>query len=162
MIRELFMNEGKTAPANLKAAAACATGMGVIADFDAGTFALPTSATADNIYVVHKDRKGGTSLAAMFADNSDYLADWNTVAAGEYAPLYTYCHGEAFATDAYDTTSLTSANKGKRVVVGTDGKWTLATSTATSRYIFTKLHDDAGHTLAWITVADEAAANASV
>lgn len=159
MIRELFMHEGKDAPACCKATQACKTGMGVVVDFDTLSFDFPASATGDNIYVVHKDRKPNAADAAIYADYSDYFDGFNTVAAGELVPLYTYCHGEAFATDAYDTASLTAANKGKRVVVGTDGKWTLATSTATSRYIFTKLHDDAGHTLAWITVADAAAAN---
>ena len=56
MVRELISQEGKIAPADCKAAAAVATGMGVVIDRVAKTFAVPTAATAANIYVAHKER----------------------------------------------------------------------------------------------------------
>ena len=158
MVRDLMVNEGKIAPANNKAAAACTTGMGVVIDRATKTFAFPAAATADNIYVVHKERIP-TGIYAAQTDFSDYFAQFNTVEQDEFAPLWMYEFGEEFAVDAYDATTVTETNAGKMLAVGTDGKWTVAGNGVASKYRFVDLWNDAGHTLARIEVLDAAATN---
>ena len=158
MVRDLMTNEGKIAPANCAAAAACTTGMGVVIDRAAHTFAFPTAATAANIYVVHKERIP-TGIYTAQTDFSDYFEQFNTVEKDEYAPLWMYEFGEEFAVDAYDTTTLTNANKGKVLAVGTDGKWTVAGNGVASKYRFVDFWDDAGHKLVRIDVLDTAETN---
>lgn len=158
MVRDLMINEGKIAPAYTAATAACTTGMGVVIDRAAKTFSLPAAETAENIFVVHKERYP-VGAAAAYTDLSDYFEQFNTVAEGEFAPLWQYDYAEEFAVDAYDTTSLTTANAGKVAAVGTDGKWKLAGSGVSSKYLFVGLHDDAGHTLARFAVLDTPTTN---
>jgi len=151
MVRDLMINEGKIAPAYTAATAACTTGMGVVIDRATKTFSLPAAETADNIFVVHKERYP-VDAAAAYTDLNDYFGQFNTVAAGEFAPLWQYDYAEEFAVDAYDTTSLTTENAGKAASVGTDGTWKLASSGVSSYYLFVGLHDDAGRTLARFAV----------
>ena len=158
MVRDLMVHEGKIAPAFCKAAAACATGMGVVIDRAAKTFALPEAATADNIYVVHKERIP-TGVYAGIADLSDYFEESNTVAADEFAPLWMYEFGEEFAVDAYNTTNVTAEAAGQYLAVGTDGKWDIAASGVASKYRLVGLYDDAGHALARIEVMDATGTN---
>lgn len=158
MVRDFEVHEGKTAPAYTAAAAACATGMGVVIDRAAKTFAFPESATADNIFVVHKARiPVGTDAAIV--DFSDYHAAFNAVAAGEFAPLWSYEFGECFGTDQFNATNVKAANAGKYLAVGTDGKWDVAGSGVKSVYRLVKMYDDAGHTLAYIEVLQAAGEN---
>ena len=156
MIREIMLHEGKIAPADCKATAAVATGMGVVIDRAAKTFSLPSAATAANIYVVHKERIPVGVYAGV--DNlSDYFEQFNTVASGEFAPLMPYGYGDIFATDQY-ASALADADKGKVLAVGTDGKWAVAAS-GTSKYKFDDWYMDNGHKLAKIEVLDTPASN---
>ena len=155
MVRDLMTHEGKIAPADSKATAACATGMGVVLNRAAKTFSLPSAATAENIFVVHKNRVP-TGVYAGMTNFSDYFEQFNTVAVDEYAPLYMYEFGEVFATDQFDTTALTATTTACGVAVGTDGKWTTVSGTSKSKYRFVGMYDDAGHTLAKIEVLADA------
>lgn len=157
MVRDLMMHEGKIAPADCKAVAAVATGCGVVIDFAAKTFAVPSAETADNIFVVHKERilEG---VYASLTDVSDYFEQFHAIKEGEYAPLYSYDFGEMFAVDAY-ATALVDGSKGKYVSVGTDGKWQVAGSSVASKYKFVDWFMDNGHKLAKIVVCDAAGTN---
>jgi len=151
MIRDFEIHEGKNAPAYLSAASACKTGMGVVMDRAAKTFDFPTSATADNIMVVHKARiPVGTDCA--ITDFSDYHEPFNTVAVGEFVPLWGYEGDEAFGTDQFNATNVKAANAGKYLAVGTDGKWDVAASGVDSVYRLVEMYNDAGHELAYIEV----------
>lgn len=157
MVREIMVHEGKMAPADCKAGAAVATGMGVVVDRATKTFALPAAATSSEIFVVHKERIP-TGVYAGIENLSDYFEQFNSVAQNELAPLWKYEAGDVFAVDQY-ASALADADKGKRVLVGTDGKWAVATSTATSQYKFVDWYMDNGHKLAKIEVCDVAIAN---
>ena len=158
MVREIMAHEGKIAPADCKAAAAVTTGMGVIIDRGTKVFAVPAAETADDIYVVHKDRTP-VGIYAAAQNLSDYFEQFNTVAQNEYAPLWKYEAGDVFAVDAYDS-SLTDSDLGSRVSVGDDGYWTVAGSGVKSVYLLVDWYMDNGHKLAKIEVLDTAAANA--
>lgn len=153
MVRDIEIHGGKDAPANNKAVKACSTGMGVVLDRSAKTFDLPSAATSENIYVVHKERIP-TGLNAAATDLSDYFEEFNTVAEDEFAPLYTYDFGEQFATDQFDNTTLKAGAENTAAAVGTDGKWTAASGA--SKYRFVGIYNDAGHELAQIEVLADA------
>lgn len=158
MLRSIFEHSGKSAKANVKAEAALATGMGVV--IDGTTAKLPSAETAEDIYVVNKARIL-SGIDAGRVEASDYLDSFNKVAAGEFLVAENFDFGEEFATDQYKAADMVSANKGKRVSVGTDGKWIVATkSTVSSKYVFIDTYTDNGHTLARIGVSDTAKANA--
>lgn len=161
MIRDFEIHEGKLAPAYASAVASVKTGMGVVLNRASKTFAAPSSATAENLHVVHKARKA-TGANTNITDFSDYFVEFNEVAAGEFAPLYAYEFGEAFGTDQFDSTTVSSATAaGTFLGVGSDGKWTALASGSKSAYRFVKLYTDAGnHTLAYIEVIDQPGENA--
>lgn len=154
MLRSIIEHGGKSAKANIKAGAVLATGMGVV--LDGTTAKLPTKATAEDIYVVNKARTL-TGKDANLVEASDYLESFNKVAVDEYLVAENFDFGEEFATDQYNVETVKAENKGKRVEVGTDGKWTVGTST--SKYVFVDFYADNGHTLARIAVSDTAKAN---
>ena len=154
MLRSIIEHGGKSAKANIKAGVALATGMGVV--LDGTTAKLPTEATAADIYVVNKARTL-TGTDAAIVEASDYLESFNKVAVDEYLVAENFDFGEEFATDQYDTSTVTAENKGKRIEVGADGKWTIGTSV--SKYVFVDFYTDNGHTLARIAVSDTAKAN---
>ena len=154
MLRSIIEHDNKSAVANLKVAAAAKTGMGVVIDGDALKF--PTEATAADIYVLNKARVPyGTNAART--QFSDYDEQFNTFKANELAVAENFDFGEEFAVDQYDAATVTAENAGKRLAVGTDGKWTLAT--VASKYVLVGLINDNGHTLARIRVSDTAVAN---
>ena len=155
MVREIMAHEGKIAPADCKAASAVATGMGVVIDRTTKTFDLPSAATAENIYVVHKDRTP-VGIYAGVQNLSDYFEQFNAIAVDEYAPLWKYEAGDVFAVDAYDT-SLADGDIGSTLEVGTDGLWTVGSNA--SVYLFVGWYMDNGHKLAKIEVLDTGVAN---
>ena len=151
MLREFRVNSADAPSAMFKANVALKTGMGVIKDYANGLAKLPTATTADGIFLVSK-MPYPTGKDAAIEDFSDYYEPFNTVAQDELVVLYSYRDDSAFGTDQYDTSALTAAAAPLYVAVGTDGKWT--TATGNSKYLFTKLYDDAGHTLAHIEVVE--------
>lgn len=156
MLRSVIEHGGKSAIANLKVAAAAKTGMGVV--IKDGKLAFPAAETAEDIYVLQKARVlYGVDTAR--AEVSDYLDSFNTFAANELAVAENFDFGEQFATDQYDATSVKADNAGKRVSVGTDGKWVVAGASVMSKYILEGMISDNGHTLAKIRVSDTTAKN---
>lgn len=153
MLRDNIINGAKFIDASKKASVALKTGMGVV--ITNGKAALPSAATAADIFVVQKQRIA-TGVNAARTEFSDYEDEFNTVKADENVLLVKYHAGESFLTDQY-AASLTA---GVRVDVGTDGKWAKAGSTSASVYVFVGTVNDNGHTLAKIEVSDTAAKNA--
>lgn len=157
MLRSVIEHDNKSAPAFMKVAAAAKTGMGVV--ISSGALAFPGSATAADIYVLNKARiPEGTLAAATIL--SDYEDQFNTFAANDLAVAENFDFGEEFGTDQYNATNVKAANAGKRLAVGTDGKWDVAGSGVASKYILVGMLEDGGHTLAWIRVSDTAVENA--
>lgn len=151
MLRDILINEQKAVPTYFKAATNMNTGMGVVLDVSAGTCAFPGSETADNIYVVDKERYA-TGANAARNNFSDYEDEFHVVAKDDTVKLRHYDAGEEFATDAFTG----AIAKGDAVAVGTDGKWKKAASG--SRYICVDpAHDDAGHILLRVRVLDAVA-----
>lgn len=158
MLRDLIVNGQDAAIAGYKVAAAAATGMGVvISDEATKTVAFPGSATATDIFVLYKS-KVPTGINCAKTEFSDYDPEFNTFEAGEQCILRKYDIGERFAVDAY-ASGLVAGDAGKKVNVGTDGKWAVAGANATSKYVFLGFVTDNGHQLARIKVVEDTTAN---
>lgn len=156
MLRDLIVNAQDAAIAGYTVTTAAATGMGVvITDEDKKTVGLPEAETAVDVFVLQKARVP-EGLNCARTDFSDYDPDFNTFAADEQVVLHKYDIGERFAVDAFAAT-LTDSDKGKKVAVGTDGKWKVATGA--SKYVFYGMMNDNGHTLAKIKVVEDTTAN---
>lgn len=160
MLREFRVNYADAPSAMFKAGTELKTGMGVVKNYVDGTLELPSSATAEGIFLVYK-MPYPTGRDAAFDDFSDYYEPFHTVDEGEFAVAYSYDGDSAFGTDQYAAT-ITAASLAagpKYVAVGTDGKWDIAASGENSKYLATKIYDDAGHALLHVEVVD-AGANA--
>lgn len=158
MLRDLIVNAQDAAIAGYTVTTAAATGMGVvITDEDEKTVGLPEAETAVDVFVLQKARVP-EGLNCARTDFSDYDPDFNTFAADEQVVLHKYDIGERFAVDAF-AAALTDSDKGKKLAVGTDGKWKVAGSSVTSKYEFIGLVNDNGHTLARIKVVENTTAN---
>lgn len=156
MLRDLIVNAQDAAIAGYTVTTAAATGMGVvITDEDEKTVGLPEAETAVDVFVLQKARVS-EGLNCARTDFSDYDPDFNTFAADEQVVLHKYDIGERFAVDAF-AAALTDSDKGKKVAVGTDGKWKVATGA--SKYVFYGMMNDNGHTLAKIKVVEDTTAN---
>ena len=150
MIRELGVHSTKYTPANMTAAVAMVTGMGVqISD---GTIILPAAETAEDIYFLEKERTVD-GIYASVNNLDDYFEQFVNVKAGEYAKILKPVAGEIYGVDQY-ADALADSDKGKRVAVGTDGKWKAAT--VASAYVFDGFVMDGTHKLAQIRVTDTA------
>lgn len=150
MLREFRVNYADAPSAMFKAGVELKTGMGVVKNYKDMTLELPTEATADGIFLVYK-MPYPTGRDAAFDDFSDYYEPFHTVAEGEFAVAYSYRDDSAFGTDQYDD-ALASMTDPVRVAVGTDGKWT--TASGDSKYLATKIYNDAGHDLLHIEVVE--------
>lgn len=159
MLRSIIEHGGKSAVAYMKTAADMKTGMGVV--ITDGELAFPAAETAEDVYVLQKARIL-SGVDAARTEVSDYLESFNTFAEGDLAVGENFDFGEQFATDQYDAESVKDEAAGKRLSVGTDGKWKVATETTVpSKYVLVGMYVDNGHTLARIRVSDTAAANAA-
>lgn len=155
MLREFRVNGADAPAAYFKADVELKTGMGVVKDYATGLAKLPTAATAEGIFLVAK-QPIATGIYAG-ADLSDYFEEYNTVKEGECVVLYSYRDDSAFGTDQYDATEFATLTTPVAVEVGTDGKWT--TASGDSKYLATKIYDDAGHALLHIEVVEPGAAS---
>jgi len=157
MLREFRVNGADAPAAYFKADVELKTGMGVVKDYATGLAKLPTAATAEGIFLVAK-QPIATGIYAG-ADLSDYFEEYNTVPKGDCVVLYSYRDDSAFGTDQYDDTEFTTSTLTSPVYVevGTDGKWT--TASGNSKYLATKIYDDAGHALLHIEVVEPGAAS---
>ena len=158
MIRELMVNVAKNVPANYSAAAAMVTGMGVTIDFATGTLALPSAETAEGIHFLEKERTV-EGIYASLTDFDDYFEQFVNVKEGEFAEAIPAYAGEMYGTDQYDT-SVKAEAIGKRLAVGADGKWKVASTNVESRFILAGMQTDGTHTLAMIAVTDATGKNA--
>ena len=158
MLRDLLVNGQDAAIAGYKVAAAAATGMGVvISNESTKTVAFPESATATDIFLLYKS-KVPVGLECAKTEFSDYDTAFNTLAANEQVILRKYEVGERFATDQY-ASGLVATDAGKKVNVGTDGKWAVGATSAPSKYVFLGFVMDNGHKLARIKVVEDTTGN---
>ena len=160
MIRDMRRNGAQPKDTMHKAEVAMVTGMGVVIK-DATTVALPSAETANNVYVVTKERIP-TGINTARVDMSDYDEDFVNIKAGEFIGLERYTDGEKFATDQFKAEDFgEGAVAGFAVSVGVDGKWQKATvSTMPSKYVFDGFHNDNGHKLVMVRVEADAIKNA--
>lgn len=157
MLRELQTVNGKNIAADFKAKTAMKTGMGVVKDYTTREAEFPTTDTADNLFLVNKERIP-TGINTARADFSDYDEEFVTIGAEEFIKLPTYVAGEIIATDAVDKSK--APTKGKVLMVGNDGIWVDATSTVASRYLYADDYMDNGHALIKIQILDTPIKNA--
>lgn len=152
MLREFRVNGADAPAAYFVADTDLKTGMGVVKNYADGTAELPSAATADGIFLVAKAPIATGVYAGT--DQSDYFDEYNTVAEGDCVVLYSFRDDSAFGTDQYDNAEFTAETLTTPVAVevGTDGKWT--TASGTSKYLATKIYDDAGHPLLHIEVIE--------
>lgn len=153
MVRNVFRGN-PISRTNYKADVDLQVGMGVVRDYEKKTVGFPKAETADDIYVVDKERIPTGEVCAR-TDFSDYDEAFQAVAKGEPVKIDLFAPGTAFAVDKVSTTA--APVKGKRVAVGTDGLWKLAT--VASRYLYADDYVDNGHKLIRIEVLDTAATN---
>lgn len=153
MLRNVFKGN-LISRTNYKAATELTVGMGVVRNYENMTAELPSAETADNIYLVAKERIPVGEACAR-TDFSDYDPIFQTVAADEPVKLCYYEPGLSFAVDAVSKTD--APVKGKAVAVGADGLWKLAT--VPSRYLYTEDYIDNGHALIRIEVLDAPVTN---
>jgi len=157
MLRNLQIKPNKPVVTTYKAEAQMVTGMGVVKDYANNTVKFPTAETADNIYIVDKEKYATGMYAGNEGNMSDYDTQFTTIAENELVKLHEPESGERRATDQYVSTGLTA---GAAMSVGTDGKWKKATAALKSRYIYAGTHTSDGHTLAIIEIVNEPIANA--
>lgn len=155
MLRDFIVDINKAVPASYVAAADLSTGMGVVLDDSDNSAKFPSTATADMIYFVDKERVPVGANAAR-TDMSDYDVDFNTYVAGQVVKVKKYNPRDVFGTDAKGT----AATKGKVLTVGTDGLLVDAGAGVKSRYRYVDDVIDNGHKLMKIMVLDEPVENA--
>lgn len=149
MLREFRVNGADAPAAYFKADTELKTGMGVVKNYADGVAELPAEATAEGIFLVAKQPIATGIYAGT--DQSDYFEEFNTVAEGECVVLYSFRDDSAFGTDQY-ADALASITEPTFVEVGTDGKWVAASGD--TKYLATKIYDDAGHDLLHIEVVE--------
>lgn len=150
MVRDFIKNK-KISRTDFKAAVDMVVGMGVVKDYTAKTVGFPQSETADDIYVVNRERIPYGEACAR-TDFSDYEDIFQKVALGEYVKIEQFEPGDCFGVDQVSKTAAPVI--GSTVSVGTDGLWMKAT--VPSRYLYVKDYDDAGHVLKMIEVLEVA------
>lgn len=156
MIRELGVHSTKYTPANMTAAVAMVTGMGAQIKVADGTVVLPEADDAvSDIYFVEKERTV-EGIYASISNLDDYFDQFVNVKAGEFVKIIKPIAGELYGVDQF-AAALADGDKGKRLSVGTDGKWKVAT--AASPFVFEGFVMDGTHKLAQIRVSDTAVAN---
>ncbi len=153
MVRNVFKGN-PVSRTNYKAETDLTVGMGVVRNYENKTAGFPAAETADDIYIVDKERVPVGEACAR-TDFSDYEEMFQKVTKGDTVKICKYAPGTAFAVDAVSTAD--APVKGKRVAVGTDGLWKVAT--VASRYLYTEDYIDNGHKLIKIEVLDTAATN---
>ncbi len=155
MLRDLQIKLNKPVYTMYKAAADMKTGMGVVIDYVNKTVKFPTAETAENIFIVDKERIP-TGVNASRGDMSDYEEEFVTVKAGDFVKIPMPEGGERRATDQFAPTGLT---EGVAMAVNTNGKWVKAGSGVKSNFVFAGFFNDNGHELAIIDVINNQVAN---
>lgn len=157
MLRNLQIKPNKPVDTTYKSSETLMiTDMGVVKDYADKTVGFPAAETADNVYMVDKERIP-TGINAGRTDMSDYDPEFNEIKKDELIKLHEPESNERRATDQCVTAGLAV---GDRLVVGTDGKWKKATNTVNSKYIYAGNHTSDGKTLAIIEITQEPGKNA--
>ena len=148
MFRVLEDINAKNADAMHSAGSAMTIGMGVVKgdNFEAD---FPSEATATDVFFVTKEIIP-TGLDSLKGEISDYALE--AIVAGEKVVLVKPIIGEIYWTDQIDS----GITKGNYVVVGTDGKFEKATSSAKSnlKVVSTEVKDAGTHAGIAIEVVD--------
>ncbi|WP_206459442.1 hypothetical protein [Anaerovorax sp. IOR16] len=158
MLRELQVINGKNIAADFKAKTTMKTGMAVVKDYTTKEAKFPTTGTADNLFLVNKERIP-TGINTARTDFSDYDEEFVDVKVGEFIKLPKYTDGEIIATDAVGTDAK-KPTRGKVLMADTDGTWIDAASTVASRYLYADDYIDNGHALIKIQILDTPIKNA--
>lgn len=157
MLRDLIINDAKASNSMYKAKVNMITGMAVVKDVDSINLVdTTTEECVTDIYFVNKDRVP-SGLNTARGDISDYDVDFVNVKANEFIKLEKYLAGERFATDQFDSTTITTETKLNTRVSFKDGK--VQKSTIPSHYEFKGFMNDNGHTLVIIEVSDTLTSN---
>lgn len=151
MLRNLQIKSGKPVYTMYKAATDMKTGMGVVINYANNTVEFPAADTADNIFIVDKERIP-TGINASRGDLSDYEEEFVTIKAGDLVKIHTPEEGERRAVDQFVATGLTA---GSTMVVGTDGIWKKAGTGAKSSYVYAGIHNDNGYELAILSIVKD-------
>lgn len=146
MLRELITNSGVAANAMFTADVAMVQGMVVV---KSGTAAVLPTAGAGNLFFVTKERIP-TGVLSLKGDLSDYITEYENIAAGDYVVLNKFTVGEVIATNQITGTPAA----GVYLIAGTDGKLKEQTATTTSTFICRGTYDDAGHTLYKVEIVE--------
>ena len=154
MFRVLEDINAKNADAMYSAGSAMTIGMGVVkgANFEAD---FPSEATATDVFFVTKEIIP-TGLDSLKGEISDYALE--AIVDGEKVVLVKPIIGEIYWTDQFDS----GITKGNYVVVGTDGKFEKAASSAKSnlKVVSTDIKDAGTHAGIAIEVVDWATVSA--
>ena len=146
MLRELIANSGYAANAMFTADVAMVQGMVVV---KSGTEAVLPTAGAGNLFFVTKERIP-TGVLSLQGDLSDYITEYENIAAGEFVKLEKYYVGDVVATNQITGTPAA----GIYLIAGTDGKLKAQTASTTSTMICRGTYDDAGHTLYKVEIVE--------
>lgn len=156
MLKNLQVKPHKPVMTTYKAEADMATGMGVVKDYVNGTVGFPDTETADNIFIVDKERVA-TGINAGRGELSDYEEEFNTIKKDEFMKLHEPESDERRAVDQYVATGLVA---GVAMAVGADGKWKKAATGIKSKFVYAGEHTSDGHALAIIEIVNDPIANA--
>ena len=146
MLRELIANSGYAANAMFTAGVAMVQGMVVV---KSGTEAVLPTAGAGNLFFVTKERIP-TGVLSLKGDLSDYITEYENIAAGEFVKLEKYRVGDIVATDQITGTPAA----GTYLIAAIDGTLTAQTSGTTSNMICRGTYNDAGHTLYKVEIVE--------
>lgn len=137
MLRVLQSINAKNADAMYVAGEAMVKGMGVVKGSN-NEVALPNSATATDIFLVTKEMIP-TGVNSLYGELSDYSTCFENIAEDEPVVLIKPILGERYFTDQADTVAV-----GNYLVVGTDGKFEVASSTTSNLKVTSITYKDAG------------------
>lgn len=138
MLRVLQSINGKNADAMYTADVAMVKGMGVVKGTN-NEVIFPATSTANNVFFVTKEMIP-TGVNTLYGELSDYVDNFEKIAADEPVVLVTPLKGERYFTDQADTVVV-----GDYLVVGVDGKFEKATTGKTSNLLVKNItYKDAG------------------
>ena len=146
MLKELIANSGYAANAMFTADVDMVQGMVVV---KSGTEAALPTAGAGDLFFVTKERIP-TGVLSLKGELSDYIDEYENIAAGEFVKLEKYRVGDIVATNQITGTPAA----GTYLIAGTDGKLKAQVSGTTSNMVCRGTYDDAGHTLYKVEIVE--------
>lgn len=146
MLRELIANSGYAANAMFTADVAMVQGMVVV---KSGTEAALPTAGAGDLFFVTKERIP-TGVLSLKGELSDYIDEYENIAAGEFVKLEKYRVGDVVATNQITGTPAA----GTYLIAAIDGTLKAQVSATTSNMVCRGTYDDAGHTLYKVEIVE--------